>query len=386
MKKKSILKGMFVVTGLLTITVFSGCGLVNFIMGVNSHLITKGYVSKSIAGNRSLTLIPKGTGDGFINNYDQISITPTKLELTFKYITLWENYEIVNNEVHGSGKRIGIDINAAKDLTEIDTFTPIFNIDQGINFDQVGTYKCIELQLDDKCIVSGSATVNGKVYSFTDRELSLGWGGIGIPLRDETAITITKDSEQTAGIVMDIEDALSIWRSDDITPESDPNIENGFVAIVDSDTNAYLAFNQPVILPFVGSNVLNVKRVLLDITNDSDFDNNTGSSYFLRVICIENENEELMSAGWLPVYGDEETGDTANMVAYSPAMLYLQSIVKNADGSYKIDDINYGDTAVRERALHFPAFQIGLHTGIFYYGDEDCPDRKTAQYTAVLED
>ena len=175
---------------------------------------------------------------------------------------------------------------------------------------------------------------------------------------------------------------------DDITPESDPGFTGGFCVVVDSDPPyTFIGFNQPVILPFFGSSEPNVKRVLLDITNDEIFDDSLNSDYFLRVLCILDENNELMSAGWMPIYGDEETGVTANMCGYSPSMLYLGSIVKNADGSYKIDDTMHweGDTSPRDRALHFPAFQIGPHEGIFYYGDEDYPDRKTAQYTATIQ-
>jgi len=383
MKRVNLLKVVIFLSGVLIILAFIGCSFLSKITsGDKAHLTAKGYVSRSAGAGKAINIVSKGTGEGFINNYDQVSLTPAKLLLTIVDMTLWENYEIVDNVVQGSGKNIQIEINSTKNLTELDTFTPIFNIDQEINADQIGTYKCLYLHVDDKSTVSGSVTVNGRTYSFNDQELSLGWGAIRIPLPDEAAISVTEDSEQTAGIVIDIEDALYIWRSDETTLA---DCNSGCI-MLDTNPSVLLAYNQPVILPFVGNAEPNVKRVSLDITNDNDFDtSNSNSDYYLRVLCILDENDNLMSAGWMPIYGDEETGKTANMLGFSPAMLSLQSIVKNADGSYKIDDINYGDSAVRSRALHFPAFQVGVHTGIFYYGDESFSDRKTAQYTAVME-
>lgn len=386
MKRVNLLKVVIFLAGVLIILAFIGCSFLSKITsGDKAHLTAKGYVSRSAGAGKSINIISKGTGDGFINDDDQVSLTPAKLLLTIVDMTLWENYEIVDNVVQGSGKNIQIEINSTKNLTELDTFTPIFNIDQEINADQIGTYKCLYLHVDDKSTVSGSVTVNGRTYSFNDQELSLGWGAIRIPLPDEAAISVTEDSEQTAGIVIDIEDALIVCRWDITNPEDDMFV-GGFYVMLDLNPHVVLAYNQPVILPFVGNAEPNVKRVSLDITNDIDFDtSNSNSDYYLRVLCILDENDNLMSAGWMPIYGDEQTGKTANMTGFSPAMLYLQSIVKNADGSYKIDDINYGDTAVRSRALHFPAFQVGVHTGIFYYGDESFTDRKTAQYTAAME-
>jgi hypothetical protein len=88
----------------------------------------------------------------------------------------------------------------------------------------------------------------------------------------------------------------------------------------------------------------------------------------LRVNCLLNESSDLMAVGWTPTYGDTTAGVGLAFEPASPAVLEITANTEPA-GSYEIEDIDYAATEMRDRALHFHAFQLANHTGTFDYGD-----------------
>ncbi|GEM_PF-6223958 len=360
----------------------SGCDFLSgLFLGIKAQLTLKVLVSGTQnvnSANMSLYTVDSGKNPkqkNFSNTYDQVSITPSKYEITLKNIILWENYKEIDDKLYGEGKHIQVDIDKTTDLANHSALETVFRTEKDISSQQTGNYRYMELNFDELCKASGSVTMNGKSYSFENETIKLLPDNLGVPLPDDSHITIAESSKVTTGVVIDIGDILLVRYT---------KVYSEDAIVLNKADSIILDYREPVILPYWGSDEPTMKNLLLDITNDDTFDVNHNSNYFLKVFCVLDSAGDITYIDWIPVYGNAATGETGNMDYFEPAPVKLRSIEKNDDGSYSIDDISNNDPWTSKRSLHFPAFKLENHSGTFYYGDEGTADRKTATYDAII--
>lgn len=361
--------------GLAAGLMVSGC---SFLFGPKIDISATGYVTGqgtlARAVSRTITVTGTQPSTGFDNESDRATVTfdPTEMEIYVRCIIISEDFfedPSYNDDLRPTGRRIEIPVERAVDLATASQFQPLFDVNISIGAELRGTYKFIQLLTGDDATVSGTVTVNSRTYSIADERLGLNWSGIGIPLPEGSEITIS-DSDKHVGIVMDLHGALMALRVDDYDP-SDPYTAGWTKVLedIDTDSKVILQLNQPVILPHATSARPNVKIFKLTFDSTQFGYADALQDVWFKVVCILDDNGILSAVGWMPIYGSQ--GQPA-LRCFEPAELYLQKIVHNADGTYSIDDVGTCP-AVRERAVHFPAFRLTNDSSgaTFQYGDDD---------------
>jgi hypothetical protein len=321
-----------------------------------------------------------------IDSAQKASFTPTSFKIFATGISIFDSIMRGANgyELIGGGRQIDIEISRQIDLIGPNGINELFSKGVQVTPDKHGTYIGAKMAFHDTALVSGSLTVGGKQYSFSDVPVAfIGGTQFIIPVgTDPLVIGNTLDTIIRDFPTPDTTDTMVIHDTTYIDPTVVLRVvfDASFCCYLAngihipptwtpgprvSDDSARVYTNTPVLLPYVGKSEPVVSKYRIDLTNDSTFE--------FIVTTIGTTAEDIQTIGWAIVFS-EHYREGILPPLYSTCGLAMLCD-ENSDGSWLIRpdplfDQHNNPGVGYEGQLKFSAFRTTNHTGTCaFYAD-----------------
>ena len=293
-----------------------------------------------------------GSGTGLAIDHS-ISFTPKKFLMKFKDITLSDDpNEMPDITIPNPNP------SAAVDLCNGDALSELLAVSAKIDSTKYGEYQYVGISFGDangdgesSIVFDADVTVDGTVYTITDLEVPVGYGGAGLKMA--LPVVIDETSNPLVKVVFDLENCLILTHK--LTPSSGP-----MTVSLPGYENFYVSLENFILLPYAGTDNPTVQKFSVRLTSTTDYMVDP-STWYIKTVVFSDPDGNFVALGAQEVF--DNTDYTYPNQGLGLPHFWMNVITDNGDGSYKIDQDPYAINYNPNGNCVFNAFKLSDHSG-----------------------